>query len=66
MYTLVASSPTVVKKSLKQSFELSPQDKQNVLPGKEFFSLNQKQIIILKFALMEKHGLYMRLIGNFM
>jgi predicted chitinase len=38
MYTLVASSPTVVKKSLKQSFELSPQDKQNVLPGKEFFS----------------------------
>jgi predicted chitinase len=38
MYTLVASSPTVLKKVLKQSFELSHQDKRNVLPGKEFFS----------------------------
>jgi predicted chitinase len=38
MYTLVASSPTVIKKILKQSFELSMQDKKSVLPGKEFLS----------------------------
>ena len=38
MYTLVANSPTVIKKVLKQSTELSSQDKKNVLPGKEFLS----------------------------
>jgi putative chitinase len=38
MYTLVANSPTVIKKALKQSFELSLQDKKSVLPGKEFLS----------------------------
>ena len=38
MYTLVATLPTVIKKSLKQSIDLSPQEKINVLPGAKYCS----------------------------
>jgi predicted chitinase len=38
VYTLLASFPTVIKKTIKQSFELSPEDKKNILPGNKFVS----------------------------
>jgi hypothetical protein len=43
MYTLVATSPTVIKKSLKQSIELLPQEKKSVLPGNEYLTPTLKE-----------------------